>query len=67
MSDQFEVVTERPLAEHPWERAKEEERRWAGKERSCPKCGTKFSSVQNLGVCPGCRHQFRASQVGGHP
>jgi hypothetical protein len=58
-----ELVAERPIAEDPWERAKEAERRWAGKERSCPKCGARFISVQNLGVCPGCRYQFRASQT----
>lgn len=30
-------------------------------ERTCPKCGTIFASVQDLGQCPKCRHAFHAS------
>ncbi len=37
------------------------ERRWAGKERECPKCKTRFTSVQNKGVCPECQYVFYAS------
>ena len=34
------------------------------KPRACPKCGTWFSSVQSLGVCPKCRHTFRIGAEG---
>jgi len=59
-----ELTADHPQAEDPWERTKEAERRWAGRERSCPKCRTVFMSVQDLGVCPKCQHRFRASQEG---
>lgn len=34
---------------------------WAGKERSCPRCDTQFTSVQNKGICPKCHFAFHAS------
>jgi len=34
---------------------------WSRKNRTCPRCGTNFRSVQNKGACPQCRHQFLAS------
>ena len=34
---------------------------WAGRERPCPKCQTMFTSVQDRGTCPNCRHVFYAS------
>lgn len=34
---------------------------WKGRERACPSCATRFTSVQNLGQCPKCRHIFYAS------
>jgi hypothetical protein len=37
------------------------ERQWAGKIRTCPKCGTEFRSVRNRGQCPSCSHIFFAS------
>jgi len=60
-----ELTADHPQAQDPWERTKEAERRWAGRERSCPKCGASFVSVQDLGVCPKCQHRFRASQNDG--
>jgi hypothetical protein len=38
------------------------ERQWAGRERACPHCGTRFTSVQDLGACPSCKKTFRASR-----
>jgi hypothetical protein len=32
--------------------------------RECPRCGTAFESVQELGRCPGCDHLFKADSLG---
>lgn len=32
--------------------------------RSCPNCGTAFSSVQEWGVCPHCLHRFAVDRSG---
>jgi len=48
------------------QRQVERERRhaiWAGKTRSCPRCGTEFVSVQDRGACPSCRHVFYAGDA----
>ena len=37
------------------------DRAWAGKPRSCPRCGTEFTSVQDRGQCTKCSHIFCAS------
>src|SRR5262249_1612042 len=37
------------------------EREWFRKERPCPGCGTRFTSLRNRGRCPTCRHVFLAS------
>lgn len=39
------------------------EEEWADKERACPECDTKFTSIQNKGVCPKCQHKFYASHA----
>lgn len=39
----------------------EKDDRWAGLERSCPKCDTVFTSAQDYGQCPNCAHKFYAS------
>jgi rubrerythrin len=41
------------------------EREWSGKSRACPNCQTGFTSVQNKGQCPNCRHMFHASHPEG--
>ncbi len=46
----------------PEEEWAEAEVRWAGRERACPWCGTRFASVQDLGACPACKRTFRASE-----
>lgn len=33
-------------------------------ERDCPDCGTSFTSVQELGVCPNCSLRFAVSREG---
>ncbi|MCH1571773.1 MAG: hypothetical protein L7S64_10560 [Longimicrobiales bacterium] len=38
-------------------------RSFAGEERNCPECGTRFRSVQDMGSCPSCHHVFRASDL----
>lgn len=35
---------------------------WAGVERTCPRCQTRFRSVQDRGQCRNCKHIFFASQ-----
>ena len=32
--------------------------------RKCPRCGTTFQSVQELGRCPGCELKFKADKSG---
>ena len=36
---------------------------WSGQERTCPKCGASFTSIQDKGACPDCRHVFYASEA----
>ncbi len=38
------------------------EQKWGGKPRDCPKCSFRFTSVQDLGVCPSCGRAFYASE-----
>lgn len=40
-----------------------EDEQWSGKGRTCPNCETTFTSVQDKGGCPNCRHVFFASEV----
>lgn len=35
---------------------------WAGVERTCPRCQTRFRSVQDRGQCRNCKHVFFASR-----
>ena len=34
---------------------------WAGKERDCPRCQTRFTAVADRGQCPNCKWEFHAS------
>ncbi|WP_144057334.1 hypothetical protein [Novipirellula maiorica] len=43
------------------------ERRWAGRDRFCPKCGATFHSVGDRGQCPVCYHTFFVSHPDGDP
>lgn len=60
---------ERAAADEAREVAQAEQQRleaqWAGRPRRCPRCGARFVSVQDKGVCPACRYVFRASDGGG--
>jgi len=35
--------------------------KWVGKERECPKCNSRFSSIEDRGQCPNCSYIFYAS------
>ncbi|WP_145418140.1 hypothetical protein [Planctomycetes bacterium K23_9] len=41
------------------------ERRWAGRERPCPKCSHTFRSAGDRGQCPSCNNVFFASHPDG--
>lgn len=43
----------------------EADAQWRGRPRACPRCGTRFVSVQDKGACPSCRHVFHASEDDG--
>lgn len=36
---------------------------WSDRERTCPECRTRFTSVQDKGSCPKCKHVFYASDI----
>jgi hypothetical protein len=40
-----------------------DDQRWRGRERVCPKCQTPFTSIQDKGSCPECKHLFYASEA----
>lgn len=40
-----------------------DDEQWGGRERACAKCQTRFTSVQDKGGCPNCKHVFYASKA----
>ena len=36
---------------------------WCNRERTCPQCGTSFTSIRDHGQCPNCACHFNASSI----
>lgn len=55
-SANFDLLGSTPEAISPMQNRRE--------DRTCPKCNTRFVSVQSLGVCPNCNNMFRVDEYG---